>query len=86
MINCISDEAQFSLWTKLWLDIWEKLCILVFLPGWILLSALTDSCFAHGMNLEKLKQAEELLDSDPLVDELTLFVSKAVWYSSSLCI
>lgn len=72
MITCISDGAQFSPWTKLWLDIGEKLCILVFLPGWILLSALTDSCFAHGVNLEGLNQARGLLDYGPAVDELTL--------------
>jgi len=47
---------------------------LVFLPGWILLSALTDSCFAHGVNSERLRQAEGLLDPGPSADELSLLL------------
>lgn len=39
-VSCISDGAQLSLWTELWLATGEKLCILVFLPVCFLFSAL----------------------------------------------
>lgn len=43
-----------------------KLCLWIFLLGWILLSALTDSSFASGMNQKKQKYwLKGLLDGGP---------------------
>lgn len=49
-----------------------------FLLGWILLSALTDSSFAYGMNQKKPKSwLKGLLDIGPCGGELDLLVSEA---------